>query len=142
MQEQVKVQNDQLMLLEPPITPALKELIRPGDRRFIALGWEGGLFVYDGWTEYTIKNVAIGDIFNDNNEILALLGVDNARRGCGSDRILIDFAQGTIYAGDETCVEKFLETVVDEQYQRSLLYVAVGSLSAEQPLDDDRCKAV
>ena len=124
------------------VTSTLIEMLEPGDRRFIALGWEGSLFVYDGWTEYTIKNAVVRDIFDNNNEIFALLGVDNARRGCGSDHILIDFAQGTIYAGDETCVEKFLEAEVDKQYQRSLLYVVVGSLSAEQPLDDDRCKAV
>ncbi len=124
------------------VTSALMKMLEPGDRRFMALGWEDGFLVYDGWTEYIIENFSLEDIFGDSSEILALLRSNNSQCGCGSDHILIDFAQGTIYAGDETCVERFLEAVVDEQYQRSPLCVAVGSLDTGYPLDDDRCKAV
>lgn len=138
MRDKAKIIDNGLVLLELPVIPALRELLKPGDRRCLALSWNEGICVYDGWTEYILDNLSPQDIFGNDLDKSSTFGAENLWRGCGNSHILIDFAQGTIYAGDETCVERFLEAVVDEQYQRSPLCVAVGSLDTGYPLDDDR----
>lgn len=96
------------------VTPALTELLEPGDRRFIALGWASSFCVYDGWTEYTL-NLSPQDVFGDGWGMLSGFMVENLHHGCESCRILIDFTQGTIHVGDEECVERLLDEVVDER---------------------------
>ena len=128
-----------LVHLELPISQTLHTLLEPADRRFMALGWTGdGLCVYDGWTEYDLDDLSPRDIFGDSWAMPTAFGADNAHQGCGEGRILIDFAQGKIYAGDEMVVEEVLERVVAEQYYRSPLAQAFKSLEVRVPLDAGR----
>jgi hypothetical protein len=125
---------DGLIPVDVPVTLALARLLEPGDRRFMALGWANGLCVYDGWTEYTLGDLSLKDLFGSRG-MSAVLRAGNAYHGCERTHILIDFAQGIIYTGDEACVERILDEVVDEQYHRSLLAATLGSLAVRLPLD-------
>ncbi len=110
----------------------MTSLLEPGDRRFMALGWAEGLCVYDGWTEYILGDLSPRDFFGDHSELFTAFGSGSAHQSCESVRVLIDFAQGTIYAGDEASVENFLEDVVDEHYRHSPLSAVLDSAVGEK----------
>lgn len=119
--------------VELSVNRVMKALLEPCDRRFVALSWiDGNLYVYDGWIEYTLEGLTPRDIFGDGWKMLLALRADLDPRGCGGDRILIDFAQGTIYVGDEMVVENFLEEVVDEHYRHSPLSAVLDSAVGEK----------
>ncbi len=120
---------NRLVRLELSVNRAMNLLLEPGDRRFMALGWDDGLCVYDGWTEYALRELSPRDIFGDHSELFAAFGSGNAYE---SVHVLIDFAQGTIYAGDEASVENFLEEVVDEYYRHSPLFAVLDSAVGEK----------
>lgn len=138
--DDTRLMFEELRQSDLPVTPALKELLEPGDRRFIALGWDNGLCVYDGWTEYALGDLSLKDLFG-SCAVSAVWGDGNAHHGCGRTHILIDFAQGIIYTGNEACVERILDEVVDEQYHHSPLAATLGSLAVRLPLDGNRREA-
>ena len=131
---------DGLIPVDVPVTLALARLLEPGDRRFMALGWAEGFYVYDGWTEYTLDDLSPEDL-SSSCAVSAVLQAGNAHCGCGCTHILIDFAHGIIYTGDEACVESVLDEVVDQQYHRSLLAATLGSLAVGLPLDGNSSEA-
>lgn len=122
-----------------PVTSALTRRLEPGDRRFLALSWADGLLVDDGWTEYTLGHVAPQDLFGPG--AAALLEAATTACGCENPRLLIDFAQGTVYTGDEACVEEFLDDVVESRPCRLPLATPCGSSATGVPLDDTGHKA-
>lgn len=122
-----------------PVTSALTGRLEPGDRRFLALYWADVLLVDDGWTEYTLGNVAPQDLFGPS--AAALLKAATTACGCGNPRLLIDFAQGIVYTGDEACVEEFLDDVVESRPCRLPLATPCGSSATGVPLDDTGHKA-
>ena len=122
-----------------PVTSALTGRLEPGDRRFLALYWAEGLVVDDGWTEYTLGQVAPQDLFGP--DAAALLKTATTACGCGNPRLLIDFAQGIVYTGDEACVEEFLDDVVESRPCRLPLATPCGSSATRVPLDAASHKA-
>lgn len=117
--------TSKLTLLELPVTPALTQLLKPGDRRFIALTWNHGLDIYDGWIEYTLDTCLLSDIFGDGRDFATIFEAHNSQHGCGAVYILIDFVYKQVWCGDETDVEDFLENVVNEKHHHSVLFTAL-----------------
>ena len=117
-----------LTLYKLPVTPVLEELLEPGDRRFMALSWNGGLGVFDGWTEYALEVCPLRDVFGEERGFGAVFEAS----GLKIDALLIDFAQGQIWSGSEVEVEEILENAVGEWYRHSPLSAVLDSAVSEK----------